>query len=311
MNKRYFELDVLRILACYLVILNHTLWTFHNYQGNVTWFISAILFFTSKIAVPLFLMISGALLLPKERDYRHFVLKKVSQTVAILCVCSFAFLLFFKPSALQFNALGQTLFSLIQKPVVIDFWYLYLMIGLYITSPFLSKMVRQFNQKDAFVFTVVWGVFATILPFIGYLFPFQVSNYVSVPLATGWVGYFILGYVLHQMVIPKSHLKWYGLSFISALGFVIWATMQLSKGKTALNFDNIYFFPIAIMAISIFLLVKNLFSNNTKINVPKWVNLVSQTTFSTYLLQAFFIRFIKKCLGFKRFSNNCYQIISV
>ena len=65
------HLDILRILACLFVIFNHTadagfqLFTTYPTGGFVYFFLS---FFTvlCKTAVPIFLMISGALLLGRD-----------------------------------------------------------------------------------------------------------------------------------------------------------------------------------------------------------------------------------------------------
>ncbi len=64
-RKAYIEF--LRILACFLVIVNHTAHSiFLLINPSLTWFSSLTWFFISKIAVPIFLFISGALLLKKQ-----------------------------------------------------------------------------------------------------------------------------------------------------------------------------------------------------------------------------------------------------
>lgn len=72
MNRKVY-LDFLRILACFLVIVNHTNSDiFLNSSIGITWFVSITYFFICKIAVPLFVMISGAVLLGKKDSYKKY-----------------------------------------------------------------------------------------------------------------------------------------------------------------------------------------------------------------------------------------------
>ena len=61
MKKREIWLDVLRVLAAFLVIVNHT--NSDVFQSvtpaNGTWWLSIAWYALCKIAVPLFVMISG------------------------------------------------------------------------------------------------------------------------------------------------------------------------------------------------------------------------------------------------------------
>lgn len=65
---RAVHLDILRLIAIFLVLFNHTwtrgfsLWTISHNSGVLYW-LYMFLSITDKIGVPLFLMISGALLL--------------------------------------------------------------------------------------------------------------------------------------------------------------------------------------------------------------------------------------------------------
>ncbi|MBQ5649328.1 MAG: acyltransferase family protein, partial [Clostridia bacterium] len=66
-KSRECFLDILRIIACFCVIVNHTNSDvfLNTAPGSITWFVSLAYFFVSKIAVPVFFMISGYLLLGK------------------------------------------------------------------------------------------------------------------------------------------------------------------------------------------------------------------------------------------------------
>ncbi len=69
--KRRYYIDILRILACFMVVFNHFdlgFYAFHNkQQGTVSYWLLLAFSVFCKFAVPLFFMISGALLLKKRR----------------------------------------------------------------------------------------------------------------------------------------------------------------------------------------------------------------------------------------------------
>ena len=89
LNKKV-HIEVLRIVACFLVIVNHTnSYIFLNLTPGRTWLCSVAYFFTSKIAVPLFLFIMGGLLLGKEdsskKTAQRFVRMLIVFVVASFC----------------------------------------------------------------------------------------------------------------------------------------------------------------------------------------------------------------------------------
>ena len=69
-NKKIY-LELMRIIACFFVIVNHTMsYVFWDYvPGGKTWCVSVFIFFLSKFSVPVFLMISGIVSPDNQHDY--------------------------------------------------------------------------------------------------------------------------------------------------------------------------------------------------------------------------------------------------
>lgn len=71
-KDRNLTLDILRIIACFLVIVCHTNpWGFVMSNFNLPWFVSIGIYLISKTAVPIFFMISGFLNLRNDYTYKE------------------------------------------------------------------------------------------------------------------------------------------------------------------------------------------------------------------------------------------------
>ncbi|MCM1268365.1 MAG: acyltransferase [Bacteroidales bacterium] len=86
MKKTYLE--SLRIIAVIWVIYNHTRelgFTLYQYPSDtLSHYLSIIMIPICKTAVPVFLMISGAVLLGKTEDYRQLFKKRIARYAGII-----------------------------------------------------------------------------------------------------------------------------------------------------------------------------------------------------------------------------------
>lgn len=86
--------DILRVIAFAMVVVNHTAGkVFKPISPSPTWFASLALFMASKPAVPIFLMISGALLLPKQDSYKKTA-RRCGRIAAVLLIFSLFYYLY-------------------------------------------------------------------------------------------------------------------------------------------------------------------------------------------------------------------------
>ena len=126
MKKQIVYINILRILACFMVIVNHTnsyILEYDNLYNNIFYCIS---FALCKIGVPVFLMISGALILDKSYDLKK-VWKCITRILVPLVIISFA--LYIKRVGFHGINIGTFLETFFQNPIIIHYWYLYALIG--------------------------------------------------------------------------------------------------------------------------------------------------------------------------------------
>lgn len=110
--------------------------------------ISAIIGSTSKVGVPLFLIISGYLML--DRDYTGPKLKRflmhnyLPMFVSFECWCAIAFLPHFAANrTLQTVADFLRTMLFIDEPAMIHFWYMQMLLGIYLLIPVLACFLRH------------------------------------------------------------------------------------------------------------------------------------------------------------------------
>lgn len=262
--KRKLYYDYIRILACFLVILNHTIAIFYKFNKVPlkTWLVADILFFICKIAVPLFLMLSGALLLGKEESYKKVFINKIIKTTMILLIWSLIYKsfysIYYNHKLLSFNEMFWIIKGIKDKPVSTHLWYLYMLIGIYAMTPFIRKMVHNFKQKDYLVFLILWFIFSTLIPFIKLFYPIKYTGFFQVPLFVGYIGYYVAGYFADNVKIDKKTILL--SSILVIIGIIISAVytfnLSVQHGKTYKSLDNALIFPIALSAIASFVLLK-------------------------------------------------------
>ena len=168
-RKRLLSLDLLRIFAILLVIFNHT-----NERGfyrfltddPTTFLYWFNLFFSvaCKVAVPLFFMISGALLLKKDESIGK-TYKRGIRIVADLVLFSLLFYSVFAWQGGEPLTVMGFLKGIIQKNVW-HLWYLYTYLAFLMTVPVLRGFVRGLSAKEGLLLFCLACVFGSVLPFL-------------------------------------------------------------------------------------------------------------------------------------------------
>ena len=146
MNKK-LHIEMLRIIAVVMVVLNHSdlYYTYYtNTDSVLTFFVSLLLSCICRINVPLFMMITGALLIPKAESWSVIFKKRISRMLVVLV--AFSALMY----GLQCFAWNQDTFSamafvekLLKNEIQTSYWYLYEYIGILMMLPFLGAIARN------------------------------------------------------------------------------------------------------------------------------------------------------------------------
>ena len=198
---RRLHIDALRVLAMMLVLYNHTgergFTRYETAQGPAqgAYLALAVL---DTIAVPLFFMISGALLLGREEPLRACLKKRVLRYVLVLVGASTAIYVYICRTDLSVMNPTDCLRGLYDGRITTSYWFLYAYLGYLLGLPLLRKLARAMTERDFLYITALMGVMNALsalqwLCFEGdfvlnsNLLPFTAVRTVYYPLA----GYFL------------------------------------------------------------------------------------------------------------------------
>jgi len=279
--RRIAWLDALRVLCCYLVIVNHSYDAIGIAGVSIgVRLTSFIILFSVKIAVPLFLMISGLTLLPKQDSIR----KSLSRFARIALI----YVLF--SAVYEINSCGTIrplyfLETILTKPITNAYWYLITYAGLLLMMPFLQKIARAMKRSDFIYFFTVSILFTAVYPMaVKYLHLPMYSEHFRLPLFGTHICYVFLGCFLMREKLPRVP-TWVlvALPLLCAAGATVLTEYSFvsSQGKNYLFMDNIALPPTIISSICVFLLFSRMRLDGRTAAV---ISHLGKLSFGVYLL---------------------------
>lgn len=230
-------LDFLKILAIFLVLWNHTGNGYELYNKVLDMpqhllYLCASIF--DKVAVPLFFMASGALLLGREESYRTILRHRVKRFALILLIVSIISYVYYYRSD-SFYSLNDFAVRLYTARILTPLWYLYSYLAFLLMLPFLRKLARGMREQD-YVLLVVMFLVTQLIAVADY-FWFRGRSYHSSDFvlftSVSYVVYSLCGFYIDR-VMPKKRLNLEGLTVLTMSSVLaIGASYLLTKWKMA------------------------------------------------------------------------------
>ena len=204
MNERIVYIDWLRIVAAFMVVIIHTSGMLYMDcpKGPSEYYLG---FWSGELvrsAVPIFFMISGALLLRPGYDASpKKMVRKALKVLALMLIWSFVYaILTLHPFESHELSIKGVIFSTIKGPF--HFWFFEILIGLYLLTP-VFKAITEYKEgvivKYYIALFVLFGIIISSLQSIPYCHKWimDVTSKISVEWL-GFAGYFFLGHYLDQ-----------------------------------------------------------------------------------------------------------------
>ncbi|MES2266560.1 MAG: acyltransferase [Bacteroidota bacterium] len=266
-------LNVLRIFACLMVLTVHSGEFFyigdkgqiirqdHLWVNNYGSFMRA--------CVPLFVMISGYLLLPIKESGSQFYKRRFSRLLIPFLFWSVMYAIV--PYLLGTTKPNQMWHDLLIIPINFapsagHLWFVYMFIGVYLFIPIFSPWVQTASKQFKQFFLLIW-VITLCFPYIKTIYPEILgeafwNKYHSGYYFSGYIGYLLLGnYIKGHVTISKRNGFIVGLVLV-VIGYVITSMVfdhQLPFAKDLPELELSWAFPtinVAMMATGLFLMFR-------------------------------------------------------
>lgn len=296
-SNRIVWADLLRLIAIVMVISIHCSDPFNvspearsNPEYNL-W--GSIYGSFLRPCVPLFVMLTGMLLLPVKQEIGEFYHKRMLRVIIPFVIWSLLYNLFpwftgilgLNSSVLSVmfpyagenpsQSFGSCLHNILMIPFnfntyTVPLWYIYMLIGLYLYLPFFSVWVKQATKKQVKIFLSIW----VLTLFLPYCQEFITSNIGGVCAwndfgilyyFSGFSGYLFLGHYLKD----KIHLSGKATIALSLVCLVIgyavtyygfrYMTAQQGITERQLELFFLYCSPhVLLMTIAWYLLIQKI-----------------------------------------------------
>ena len=305
-RKTYLE--VMRIIAAFLVIVNHTnsdVFLKMSEPPSFTWYFSLTYFYISKIAVPVFFMIMGGLLLQKVDPVKKS-LQRIGRAVAVALIYSGVYYYYFHSDFYykQFNATPPEMsfkefFKMIFTSRATNaFWYLYAYIGLLILLPILQRLAQGLTKGSNLYLVILSVGVMGIIPLINIFHQIKPHNYLTDDFITPHIGMLFLGLYI------EKHLKIDYKIFTGAIaGFALTLTFNIVKTyefyhenpESFVFIDNWRYLNITFMSLCFYIIIEYL-ANYIKAGktVSTVICYIGSLTFGVYLISDLVIHITRK-----------------
>lgn len=216
-SKRILYLDEVRSLAIILVVLGHIV-RFFSYDYT-TWLFSSTVFSLTRIGVPLFFTVSGALLLSRKYDVKKFLAKRFRRVFLPFLFWIIVYIIvgiIVWHYDLTFTYIVNTAFGV--KGYSSLFWFIWSLIGVYLLIPVLSSFIREEGMRGS-EYLILITIILSILYTIGFFdYPHMKYNFRVIFNFFPVLGYFIMGSYIQNKKFNLSKNK---LFIIGVLLFII------------------------------------------------------------------------------------------
>lgn len=287
-KEKIAYLEMLRVIAFFCVIVNHTVngEIFWQNMGGTKWFVLVTMFLFSEIAVPLFIMISGALLLRRVNDYQKSFARAARVALDILLFSLVYYIRNCYVNQTEFH-LGEFFLRILREEITPSYWYLYMYLGLLLMLPLLQRMAAKMEKREYQYLMLITVVFLGTTPVAGHFISWLRVNpnfsnvLISVYVGTLFCGYYLVNYVEIKHVYAGVSVLILGFS----TGFQVWATyMEAQSAEWYLYMAESYYFPNILSAAAVFYLARWLQAQLNAEWFWKGITVLGGATFGAYLV---------------------------
>ena len=309
------RVDGIRTVALLGAILIHCAFPVYSrpdFAGGLTWWLASSINTMSRISIPLFIMLSGLLLLPKSETPASTALR----TVRRLLIPLFAWFSLYAWWDGFYLTRPYTQPDLIGMVVMSNMFHLYFLVilaGLYLALPLFRLAWTHASKSSQLYITGSLLLLGLVIYAVQYFVSPQQNLLNSFTIWLPYAGYFLFGALAPTLNINTRLLKWIAaLSVGSILWFSYVAVTQLGEGNLALWGNSaVHYFehfvsPLVMLAsLSVFMLFLRVPLPKVMRQTSKTLNWtrsalrqVAQASFGMYLVHIIVLNILDMRFGY-------------
>ncbi len=303
--SRFAWIDVLRTFAIVGVLFVHTLSVLLSLDSG-TGASARSLIAIALTCVPIFFMVSGALVLPSadKQPLYKYILSKPLALIALIFLWEFIYrLLELHLHEKQFIVTDVLKAIMTGTPANSILWYLYKIAGAYMAAPFVAAMVSACSTKRLVLFVALSIGIDVALRSMEEIAGVTWWPSIDYRIYSLWFGYFVAGYLIAHRLSGKYESPSFWL-MVSAAGVLLTITLnetlRIFKGQSAPLFLGYNDLGIALASIGVFG-----FCSAYRKKISTWpfqaaFSYIGKATLGIYMIHILIIIFLRNKFGIEQ-----------
>lgn len=308
-KERIQKFDIARTFAILCVVLCHSTEIAYPDErlfpiSDSSLLVKRLLFTIGRLGVPIFLFLTGALILKKQieedEDVIQFYKKNLLPLFLTTEIWIVLYNVFFAVMNQEFklqNFFKEIIF--LKQSAISSMWYMPMILGVYLALPFVAKIVKTFSVKIMKIPMIIVFVSSILLPSINaLLYALRLKVSYSTILYFNFLGGAYGLYILLGYYISNGLLKKYSKISLTTIAIgTFWGTNMFlymaDQGQKYYNlwYDFVLLFICTICIFELFVRIKNKTNKSIFVEITKYISKISLGIF--FLHEIFLKIFVK------------------
>ena len=267
-KERNYSLDILRIVACFLVVLYHSRAANRDHLitsdpisviNNACSFLAFVL---GRLGVPFFLLLGGYFAFATQINTFSFLRKRLTR---ISIPAAFWLLV----STMLIGGTLNFFHNIWNLTCAGHLWYIYTLIGILFIIPIVNPYIQRATSKEISLYLGIWvltlifnGNYIDMLGTYSLTHSGMCASNIQMAFISfyGFFGYYILGFLLRRYTLSNCKIL-----LLVVLSMIAWAVSTFTLGCNITGLYGSWFY----LSIPVVLMSSALFSCFSKVNICK------------------------------------------
>ena len=292
-SERILFIDILKSLCALIVVILHGTVSFFDYADvthGLDWLSAVTINSITTCGVPIFFMMSGALLIGKEFNFKKLLERVIGLYISLL-LWSLVYIIYRSFSGESIDIKKQLIWSIFKEQYY-HLWFMYTIVGISVAMPIISMIYGLF-QKETEIFKRYFVTILIVVPIVVR----TLFSLIGVPQPQMWFALgmpemalllcskMIMDYHCNNVCRTRERLYW-AIGAILSLSVIIAGTYWFSvTGPNKILFSYgvapVFFYALCVFAL--FSSSRNIFEKMRQ-NIKKYFYKISDVSIGVFFL---------------------------